>query len=150
MSRVWSTLLFKCPLCFLLSLLFWLGCVRTRAKVCCVMDTDPSFLLPPPPLRHVPDMLGCLESTERAGGGERKRDMTINHLSRHLRGRYARQLVDGWTDGEWDTDIDGERVGGLYAHYAQISAVRPDAFSRQEFAWRHQRSKWLFVSNLCI
>lgn len=63
------------------------------------MDTVPSFLLPSP---H--PMLGCLESPARAGGGggERLRDMTINHLTHHLRGRYARQIVDGWTDGEWD------------------------------------------------
>ena len=104
------------------------------------MDTDPSLLLLPAPLRRVPDMLGCLESPKRERRRERKRRMTINRLSHHLRGDT---LANSWMDGRMERENDKdrqterekecvrERAGVLYAHYAQVFRVHPGTYSSQ-------------------
>lgn len=84
-------------------------------------------LLSPPPLRRVLDMLGM---SLECSGGKRKREMTINRLSQHLRGRSARQLLDGWTNREEkERDSEGHRKKSeLVGLYARLS-VRPGAQS---------------------
>lgn len=112
--------------------LFFSPWMRQDACQSLVRNGHRSIISSPPPSsppcsRHAGT---SRESSERRR--ERKREMTINRLSHHLRRRYARQLEDGRTDGQIERENETqrcrrrhrvkerERVGVLYAHYAQI------------------------------
>lgn len=121
-----------CIFCRFLSL-FRTGRARTCAKVWCVMDTDPLFLLPPHPLRHVPDMLGCLESPGTKEEEGRTRDGYNNKPFESPSEGTTRTPTRGWMDRWWKRQRRNEKVKELvsFAHITHRS-VRPGASRSQE------------------